>query len=76
MVSLDRLDYGISLILFDRTPEQADTVLRVKRIGAYKVVRDESGGFAKHVGNDSIKGYIADGKNILESILFAGFAGN
>jgi hypothetical protein len=51
-------------------------MLRVKEIGFYKVVRDGSGGFAKHVGNDSIKGYIADGKNILEPVLFAGFAGN
>jgi hypothetical protein len=75
VVSLNRLDYGISL-LFDRTFEQANTVLGVKGIGFYKVVSDGSGGFAKHVGNDSIKGYIADGKNILESILFAGFAGN
>jgi len=75
LVSLNRLDYSISL-LFDRTFEQADTVPGVKGIGFYKVVSDGSGGFAKHVGNDSIKGYIADGKDILESILFAGFAGN
>ena len=75
LVSLYRLDYVISLV-FERTFEQADTVLGVKGIGFYKVVRDGCGGFAKHVGNDSIKSYIADGKSILESILFAGFAGN
>ena len=51
-------------------------MLRGKGIGSYKVVRDGRGRFAKHVGDDSIEGHIADGKNILETILFAGFAGN
>jgi hypothetical protein len=75
LISLDRLDYGVSL-LFERTFKQTDTLAGFKRIGFYKVVRDGSGRFAKHVGNDSIKGYIADGKSILEPILFAGLAGN
>ena len=40
------------------------------------VVGDGKGRFAEHVGNDSIKGYIADRESILETILFARFTGN
>ena len=49
---------------------------RVKGIRGNQVVRDGRGRFAKHVGNDSIKGYIADSEGILKTILFTAFTGN
>lgn len=41
-----------------------------------QVVCDGRGRFAKHVGNKSIKGYIADSESILETILFTAFTAN
>ena len=32
--------------------------------------------FAKHVGNDSIKGYITNSESVLKAVLFTTFAGN
>ena len=37
------------------------------------LVRDGSGGFAKHVGNDS---NIANGKHVLITVFLTGFVGN
>lgn len=50
-------------------------MLRFKRVRVYNVVRDGSGGLAKHVRNDSIKGYVADREHILIAVFLAGFAG-
>jgi len=72
---LYRCDNLIRFVL-KRAVEQRNTMLGVKSVGVYKVVRDGRGGFAKHVGNDSIKGYVADGKDILIAVLLAGFAGD
>lgn len=52
------------------------TVLRVKEIRGDQVVRDGRGRLAKHVGDDSIKGYIANSESILETIFFTAFAAN
>ena len=42
----------------------------------FGVVRDGRGRFAKHVGDDSIKGDIANGESVLKAVFFAGFTGN
>jgi len=53
--------------------EKRRTVFWVKGIRGNQIVRDGSGRFAKHVGNDSIEGHIADRESILKTILFTGF---
>lgn len=55
--------------------EQRDTVFGIKRIGVHDVVRDGSGGYAKHVRNDSIKGDITNGEHVLIAVLLTVFAG-
>jgi hypothetical protein len=52
------------------------TVYRVKGIRGNQVVRDGRGRFAKHVGDDSIKGYIANSESILKTVLFTAFTAN
>ncbi|EQB20861.1 hypothetical protein UNSWDHB_1811 [Dehalobacter sp. UNSWDHB] len=49
---------------------------RVKGIRRNQIVRDGRGRFAKHVGDDSIKGYITNSEGILETVLFTTFTGN
>jgi len=51
-------------------------MFRVKSVRIYDVVRDGRGGYAKHIGNDSIKGDIANREHILIAVFLAGFAGH
>jgi hypothetical protein len=45
-------------------------VNRIKGIRGNQVVRDGRGRFTKHVGDDNIKGYIANSESILKTVLF------
>lgn len=71
-----QIELAICGFLFERFLQQRNAMLRIKGVRGYDVVRNGSGRFAKHVGNDSIKGYIANSEHILIAVFFAGFAGN
>jgi len=73
--ALNGIDNLIGL-LFERALKQRGAMLKVESVGisVYDVVRDGGGRFAKHVGDDSIKGDIANGEGVLEAILFRGLA--
>ena len=73
--ALDGLNDRISF-LFERAIEQGNAMLRVKGIAVDKVIRNGRGGFTEHVGNDRVKGDVADGEGVLKAVLLAGLAGN
>lgn len=73
--SIDR-GYNILRFLFECPAKERYAMLRVKSVRVYNVVRDGRCGFAKHVGNDSIKGNIANGEHILIAVFLTGFTGH
>jgi len=73
--TLNRFDDLVGFLL-QGALQQRNAILGVEGILVYKVVRDGRSRFAEHVGNDSIKGDIANGEGVLEAILFARLAGN
>ena len=72
LVSLNRRENVIRLFL-ERALQKRNAMLRVKLLIGCQVVRDCNRGFAKHIRHDGIKRHIADGKGVLETVLFTAF---